>query len=100
MGFATHWKAPPLRGAHPLQTFSFIQEECIRYRDVPVPAWSEKLRELGVPTHLINHLSTMAKFHAQGRYDRMTDEVARLTGQMPMSTGDFMKLHSAEFTRS
>ena len=85
---------------HHARAFSEALGRTIRYRDLPVAAWSEKLRELGVPTHLINHLSTMAKFHAQGRYDRMTDEVARLTGQMPMSTGDFVKLHSAEFTRS
>ena len=85
---------------HHARAFSEALGRTIRYRDLPVAAWSEKLRELGVPTHLINHLSTMARLHAQGRYDRMTDDVARLTGQKPMSTGDFVKLHSAEFTRS
>ena len=85
---------------HHARAFSEALGRTIRYRDLPVAAWSEKLRELGVPPHLINHLSTMARLHAQGRYDRMTDDVARLTGQKPMSTGDFVKLHSAEFTRS
>ena len=85
---------------HHARAFSEALGRTIRYRDVSVAAWSEKLRELGVPPHLINHLSTMARLHAQGRYDRMTDDVARLTGQKPMSTGDFVKLHSAEFTRS
>ena len=85
---------------HHARAFSEALGRTIRYRDLPVAAWSEKLRELGVPPHVINHLSTMARLHAQGRYDRMTDDVARLTGQKPMSTGDFVKLHSAEFTRS
>ena len=85
---------------HHARAFSEALGRTIRYRDLPVAAWSEKLRELGVPPHVINHLSTMARLHAQGRYDRMTDDVARLTGQKPMSTGDFVKLRSAEFTRS
>ena len=35
----------------------------------------------------------------QGRYDRMTDDLFKLTGQKPISMHDFVKLHAAEFTR-
>jgi hypothetical protein len=35
----------------------------------------------------------------QGRYDRMTDDLFKLTGQKPISMYDFVKLHAAEFTR-
>ena len=35
----------------------------------------------------------------QGRYDRMTDDLFKLTGQKPLSMYDFVKLHAAEFTR-
>ena len=79
--------------------FSEALGRTIRYRDVPVTAWAEKLREFGVPAHLLSHLAVMADLHAQGRYDRLTDDVFRLTGQKPMSTRDFVKLHAAEFTR-
>ena len=41
----------------------------------------------------------MADLHAQGRYDRMTDDLFRLTGKMPTSVLDFVKLHAAEFAR-
>ncbi|WP_199337513.1 hypothetical protein [Nostoc sp. FACHB-152] len=51
-------------------------------------------------THLLNHLAVMAELHAQGRYDRMTDDLFKLTGETPMSLYDFVKLHAAEFTPS
>ena len=66
---------------------------------MPLSEWSDKLREFGVPTHLINHLAVMAELHAQGRYDRMTDDLFKLTGRTPTSVHDFVKLHAAEFTR-
>lgn len=82
------------------QAFSEALGRTIRYRDVPVAAWSEKLRGFGVPAHLLGHLAVMAELHAQGRYDRLTDEVFRLTGQKPMSTAEFVKAHAAEFTQA
>jgi hypothetical protein len=41
----------------------------------------------------------MTDLNKQGRYDRMTDDLFKLTGQMPTSMHDFVKLHAAEFTR-
>jgi uncharacterized protein YbjT (DUF2867 family) len=84
---------------HYARAFSEALGRPIRYRDVPVEAWSQKLRELGVPEYLISHLAVLAELHGQGRFDRMTDEVFKLTGQHPMSMGEFVKEHAAEFTR-
>ncbi|GHO49096.1 NAD(P)H-binding protein [Ktedonospora formicarum] len=81
------------------RVFSEALGRTIRYRDVPLPQWTDSLREAGVPRHLVNHLGVMADLHAQGRYDRMTDDVFKLTGQLPTSAHDFVKLHAAEFTR-
>jgi hypothetical protein len=39
----------------------------------------------------------MAELIKQGRYDRMTDTMRKLTGEAPTSMGDFVKLHAAEF---
>jgi hypothetical protein len=72
----------------------------IRYRDVPVSAWSEKLLAGGIPAHIVKHLSVMTELNKQGRYDRMTDDLFKLTGQTPTSMREFVKLHAAEFTRS
>jgi uncharacterized protein YbjT (DUF2867 family) len=85
---------------HYARIFSEALGRTIRYRNVPLSAWTDRLREFGVPMHLVNHLAVMAELHAQGRYDRMTDDLFKLTGKMPTSLYDFVKLHAAEFTRS
>lgn len=41
----------------------------------------------------------MADLNKHGRYDRMTDDLFKPTGEMPASMHDFVKLHAAEFTR-
>ena len=78
--------------------FSEALGRTIRYRDVPLSAWSEKLLAEGVPVHIVKHLSVMTALNKQGRYDRMTEDVFKLTGQKPISMYDFVKLHAAEFT--
>jgi uncharacterized protein YbjT (DUF2867 family) len=85
---------------HYVRVFSEALGRTIRYRNVPLSEWTNTLREFGVPTHLVNHLAVMAGLHAQGRYDRMTDDLFKLTDKMPTSMYDFVKLHAAEFTRS
>ena len=84
---------------HNARAFSEALGRTIRYRDVPLAAWTEKLREAGVPPHVASHLVVMAELHVQGRYDRMTDDLFRLTGKIPTSMLDFVKHHAAEFTR-
>lgn len=85
---------------HYAGVFSKALDRTIRYRDVPVDVWADKLRGFGVPEHLVGHLSVMGDLHAQGRYDRMTDDLFRLTGERPMSLYDFVKRNAAKFTRS
>jgi hypothetical protein len=71
----------------------------IRYRNVPLSGWTNTLSEAGVPMHLVKHLAAMADLHAQRQYDRMTDDLFKLTGKTPTSMHDFVKLYAAEFTR-
>jgi uncharacterized protein YbjT (DUF2867 family) len=84
---------------HYARVFSGALGRTIRYRDVPLSGWSEKLLGAGVPTHVVKHLSVMTELNKQGRYDRMTDDLFKLTGQKPISMYDFVKLHAAEFAR-
>jgi uncharacterized protein YbjT (DUF2867 family) len=84
---------------HYARVFSDALGRTIRYRNVPLSAWTDGLREAGVPIHLVNHLAVMADLHMQGRYDRMTDDLFKLTGKVPTSMHEFVKLHAAEFTR-
>ncbi|RWD50404.1 MAG: NAD-dependent epimerase/dehydratase family protein [Mesorhizobium sp.] len=84
---------------HFARAFSAALGRTIRYRDVPLSPWMDKLRELGVPTHLAKHLAVMAELHTAGRYDRITDDMFKLTGTKPMSVYEFVKSNAAEFTR-
>jgi uncharacterized protein YbjT (DUF2867 family) len=84
---------------HYARAFSQALGRTIRYRDVPLADWSNKLLEAGVPAHVVNHLSVMTEMNKEGRYDRMTDDLSKLTGRRPISMYDFVKLHAAEFTR-
>ena len=52
-----------------------------------------------MPAHVVQHLSVMTATNKQGRYDRMTDDLFKLTGQKPISMYEFVKLHASEFTR-
>jgi uncharacterized protein YbjT (DUF2867 family) len=84
---------------HYARVFSEALGRTIRYRDVPVSAWSEKLLAAGIPAHTVKHVAAMTELNKEGRYDRMTDDLFKLTGRPPMSMYDFVKLHAAEFTR-
>jgi hypothetical protein len=42
----------------------------------------------------------MADLHAQGRYDRMTDDYLTLTGEKPTSMVEFVKRNAAAFARA
>jgi uncharacterized protein YbjT (DUF2867 family) len=84
---------------HYAHVYSEALGRTIRYRDVPLSGWSQKLLEAGLPLHVVKHLSVMAELNKQGRYDRMTDDLFKLTGRKPISMYEFVKLHEAEFTR-
>jgi uncharacterized protein YbjT (DUF2867 family) len=84
---------------HFARVFSEVLGRTIRYRDVPASEWGEKLRAAAVPEHVARHLTVMTELHKQGRYDRMSEDYLKLTGEAPTSMADFVKLHAAEFTR-
>lgn len=84
---------------HYARVFSEALGRTIRYRDAPTSEWSEKLRAAGVSEHVAHHLTVMTELHKQGRYDRMSEDYFKLTGETPTSMAEFVKLHAAEFTR-
>ena len=83
---------------HYALVFSEALGRPIRYRDVPLPGWSESLRQARFSEYVVRHLSAMTELTKEGRYDRMTDTMRKLTGEEPMSMRDFVTLHAAEFT--
>lgn len=79
--------------------FSEVLGRSIRYVDVPAALWRESMSDSGLSEHVLDHLSTMGQLHRDGRYDRMTDQFANLTGKQPMSIRDFIQQHVSAFDR-
>jgi hypothetical protein len=67
---------------------------------VPIAPWADALRQMNVPEHLVRHLAAMGALHAEGRYDRLTDDLVKLTGKAPTSMREFVERNAAEFTRA
>lgn len=69
----------------------------IRYDNVPLGAWRQRLVMLGLPEHLVNHLHTMALLHQQNRFERLTYDVEHLTGSPAMTVQGFVGRHAHAF---
>lgn len=82
------------------QEYSRALGRTITYEDIPAEPWRDGLLKQQLPVHLVNHLATMADLHRAGRYDRMSDDVSRLTGQGPLSVQEFVRNNAAAFTVS
>ncbi|MEU6217857.1 NAD(P)H-binding protein [Streptomyces sp. NPDC047022] len=64
----------------------------VTYTDVPLPDWLDNdLRPLGLPDHVFEHIATMARLHAENRYDRQADGVEQVTGRPPSGIADFVR---------
>jgi nucleoside-diphosphate-sugar epimerase len=67
----------------------------ITYVDVPLEHWrDEELRRRDLPHHVLEHLLTMARLHADNRYDRLKDDVRTITGRPTTSTRNFVARHA------
>lgn len=64
----------------------------VKYIDMPYDKWlKEELLAINLPEHVFDHVSTMAKLHAEGRYDRLTSDVQTVTGQPGMSIRQYVE---------
>lgn len=79
--------------------FSQALGRTITYDDVPLAAWREKLVKWGLPTHLIEHVAAMAELNREGRYDRTSDDMVKLTGSPAMGMREFVERNAAAFTQ-
>jgi uncharacterized protein YbjT (DUF2867 family) len=101
IGKTYHLTGPQSENMHFFaREYSRALGRAITYRDIPVGPWRDGLLARGLPVHLVNHLATMADLHRAGRYDRMTEDVRRLTGQEPLSVRELVRKNAATFTAS
>ena len=82
------------------EEYSKALGRAITYQDIPVGPWRDALLESGLAAHLVSHLTTMADLHRVGRYDRMSDDVLKLTGRDPLSVQEMVRRDAAAFTAS
>ncbi|MGW3434751.1 NAD(P)H-binding protein [Streptomyces melanosporofaciens] len=82
------------------QEFADALGRPVSYVDVSYEAWVEHdLKALGLPGHLFDHLATMARLHAENRYDRRTDDIETITGRPATGVRDFVHEHPELFTK-
>jgi uncharacterized protein YbjT (DUF2867 family) len=71
----------------------------VKYVDTPYDKWlKEELMPVGFPRYVFDHFSTMAKLHAENRYDRLTSDVQKLTGKPSMSIREYVAAHPEVFS--
>ena len=70
----------------------------VTYRDIDPESWKNKLIKYELPRHLIDHVTAMAQLNREGRYERLTDDVERLTGTPAMSLRSFVQAHASSFS--
>lgn len=80
--------------------YSRALDRDIRYVNVPREPWEADLFATASSPHLAQHLSAMALLHRENRYNRLTDEVERLTGTPPMSIEDFVRSNAKAYLPS
>ncbi|MFI5977795.1 NAD(P)H-binding protein [Streptomyces sp. NPDC051452] len=72
----------------------------VGYTDVPLQEWlDDELGALGLPAHVLQHISTMAHLHAAGRYDRQADGMKEITGRSAEGVAGFVHKNPGLFTR-
>jgi uncharacterized protein YbjT (DUF2867 family) len=59
--------------------------------DVPLDDWTERvLHPLGLPTHVEQHIATMARLHREDRYNRRSSDVERITGRPAQTIEEYI----------
>jgi NAD(P)H dehydrogenase (quinone) len=77
--------------------FSEALGRTISYVDEPFDRWQRELVGRNLPEHLRGHLLTMARLHADNRYDRLTHDVEAVTGRPTTSIRDYVAKHPEIF---
>lgn len=66
--------------------------------DVPHAEWVARvLKPVGLPPHVEHHIETMASLHRAHRYERLTDDVERVTGRPPMTLRQYVAENPGKF---
>jgi uncharacterized protein YbjT (DUF2867 family) len=80
------------------EEFSRALGQTITYVDVPWEPWRKTLEDSGMLTpHVLAHLATMALLIQQNRYDRLTQDVERVSKTPPLGVREFVHQHAQAY---
>jgi uncharacterized protein YbjT (DUF2867 family) len=66
--------------------------------DTPYDEWNRRyLRTSGLPEHVQQHIATMARLHHEDRYNRVTDDVEKLTGAPAQTVEQYVSAYPQLF---
>lgn len=68
----------------------------IVFENVPIEEYVSSLEAMGMPPYILQHFRGAMEAYQQGVMSGMNDNVERLTGQKPMSVGEFARAHAAQ----
>lgn len=71
----------------------------VKAEDMAIDVWTEKvLAPMGLPSHVEQHIATMARLHREDRYNRSTDDVAQITGAPAQTVEQYVAAHADVFS--
>jgi uncharacterized protein YbjT (DUF2867 family) len=80
------------------QSYSRALQYPVTAQDIALDQWRQDvLAGAGLPPHVEQHIATMARLHRDGRYDRLTNDVERVTGQSPMTVEQYITENPQKF---
>ncbi|MDT5082037.1 MAG: hypothetical protein QOJ80_6674 [Mycobacterium sp.] len=65
----------------------------IAAEDMPADGLGDQLVAAGLPDHVAQHISTMARLHREDRYNRATDDVEQILGRPALSVAQYVAAH-------
>lgn len=77
--------------------FSVALSRTISYVDIPPEVMKGQLAAFEMPPHVASHVVTMAQLHRDNRYDRLSNDVERLTGVPPITVREFVQRNARAF---
>ena len=80
------------------ERYSRALERPVTAEDTPYDEWVRNyLRVSGLPDHVQQHLATMARLHHEDHYNRVTDDVEKLTGAPAQTVEQYIAAHPQRF---
>lgn len=81
------------------EQFSRALKRSVTAEDMPLEEWTTNvLIPIGLPSHVRQHIATMARLHREDRYNRSTDDVAQITGVPAQTVEQYVAAHADMFS--